>query len=90
MLRNSISIDMKVYALQLKHPPGCFPRKFCEILEQLLSRIILGNRFEGEGRAVTLVVIAKPFNLDCVFCFYKHEKGLVRSKILVAEIFGWY
>ena len=41
MLRSSVSADMKVYALQLKQKStaGVF-HEFCEILEQLLSKII--------------------------------------------------
>ena len=56
------SIDMKVYALQLKQKSiVCFPMEFCEILEQLVSRINLGGCFwkenrGGEERAVTLMV----------------------------------
>ena len=39
MLHNSISVDMKVYALQLKqkYPLWVFPMKFCKILEQLAT-----------------------------------------------------
>ena len=48
--------------LQLKQKSTAgFPMEFCEILEQLVSRIILGFSFwkenrGGEGRPVTLVV----------------------------------
>ena len=43
MLHNSISADMKVYALQLNtNLLRVFLMEFCKILEQLLWRIIFG------------------------------------------------
>ena len=65
MLHNSI--DMKVYALQLKQKSTVgFLMKFYEILEELVLRIILGGCFwkenrGGEGCAVTLVVSSFHF-----------------------------
>ena len=51
MLHNSISVDMKGYTLQLKQKfTGVFPMEFCEIVEQLLSRIIFGGCFLRENR----------------------------------------
>ena len=44
MLYNSVSVDMKVYALQLNQKSTGM--EFCEILQQLLSRIILGAASE--------------------------------------------
>ena len=50
MLHNSISVDMKVYALQLKQKSTAdFPMEFPKILEQLLSTIIFFGR-RGGGR----------------------------------------
>ena len=46
MLHSSLSADMKVYALQLKQKSTrVFPKEFSKILEQILSRIILGASF---------------------------------------------
>ena len=62
MLRNSVSVDMKVYTLQLKQKfaTGVFHR-ILRLFRPALSRIVFGGCFwkenrEGQGHAVTLVV----------------------------------
>ena len=67
MLHNLIAVYLKVYALQLKqNSTYVSSTEFWEILEQLLSRIILVGCFwkkdRGEqGRAVTLAVSGLHF-----------------------------
>ena len=92
MLRNS---DMMVYVLQLKQKSTA--DVFCEILEQLLSRIILGGCFWKENRRrergeVTLVVSGFYFfqgmyllsHETIVFIrFYKLRKELSSATITI-------
>ena len=100
MLHNSISVDMKVYALSLIKFTVGFPVAFCKILEQLLSRIILESCFSKkprgvQGNRVTIIVsgfqvvstnfrIAKPSNLDYVIHFYIPKKRL--SPVITIKI----
>ena len=50
MPRSLVSADMKVYALQLKMKLQAFLTEFCDIFEQLPSRIILGTTPEKKGK----------------------------------------
>ena len=50
LLHNSISVNMKVYALQLKKIYPVFYKKFYKIIEQLLSIVIFGGWFWKQNK----------------------------------------
>ena len=68
MLHNSISVDMKVYTLQLKqnYPLWVFPMKFCKILEQLAT---FENVFLGAAASEKKTKRRRMHSESCGFRF---------------------
>ena len=89
MLQNSISVDMKVYVLQLKQK-STWVLQFqvftfsSAVIFQIMKQCSFSTKFS----------IAEPFKLNYVINLYIPKKGLsspdFTMKILAATIFGSY
>ena len=82
MLRNSISVDMKVSVPQLKQKyTGCFPWNFAKFSISVDMKVLDKSSFSKNHH------IVEPFNW-----YYFNKKELVdfTIKILVVQTFDYY
>ena len=85
MLHNSISVDMKIYALQLKQKS--IAGVFNGILQNFRTATFDNNFVGVGGLLLTIFRKAEPFNLENVIHFYIPKKGL-SSPVLTSK-FQW-
>ena len=81
-----VSVVLKVYVLPLKQKSSAgFPIEFCEILEQLLSRTILGAAFEQkieEENDAQWRFVVSDFN------FFQRSYLLIHETMFFLHIFA--
>ena len=97
MLHNSISVDMKVYTLQLKqkYPLWVFPMKFCKILEQLATfeNVFLGaaaSEKKTKRRRCTVSLVVSGFHFFQGHHLLSHKAMFSLHKFLHSRAFQFF